>query len=115
MKYWILFLPLFLSAEETPPAVKTAAPAQNTNTKSLFQIDPKARAHDLVEAFQLLKADKPTFKIALRCQNGFIHQNLIEVSASLNGTLLYIKTMSNHGGKLFILGTEEIEEIFYSQ
>lgn len=114
MKQFLFLFPLFfLSAEETPTPEKKAPEPPSYALKAEMHIDPKTRASDWVEAFQMLKNDKPTFKISLRA--GTLYQNLIDLTASASGTLLYVKLVSNHGSKTVIVPTEQVEEITYSQ
>jgi len=115
----ILFLLLAapLLAEEPPPPTEKPAPAYmaaSGNTRAIFPIDPKGRANDLIQAFDLLRKEKPTLKITLRTMSGMVFTNVSEVSAAANGTILFIKYLSNQGTKTQMVLIEEILEVSYS-
>ena len=104
-------------AQETPPVSppqKSAAASSTQSGKSLLMIDPKARAQDYVQAFDLLRKDKPTQKIMIILFNGMILTSVGEITASVNGTLLLIKYNSTSGNKYQVVPVEEIAEIAYS-
>ncbi|PIS03261.1 MAG: hypothetical protein COT85_00855 [Chlamydiae bacterium CG10_big_fil_rev_8_21_14_0_10_42_34] len=107
-----------LFAQEThklpmPQATPSVAAASTTNDKNILIIEPKARAGDFVQAFDLLRKDKPTLKIMLRTSNHLI-VNVTDITASTGGTLMYIKTLSNQGTRIQVVPLEEIMEIAYS-
>lgn len=118
MKWFIpLLLAQALLTQETPPpsSPPPAAPIASTiGEKGVMLIDPKARATDYIQVFDLLRRDKPTLKIAIRAQNGQILNNVIDLSTTHNGTLFIVKVMSNQGTKYQFLPVEEILEINYS-
>jgi hypothetical protein len=97
------------AAPQTVPTVAAAV----SNEKSILLIEPKARANDFVQAFDMLRKDKPTLKIMLRTSNHLI-MNVTDVTASSGGTLLYIKMLSNQGARIQIIPVEEMMEISYS-
>jgi hypothetical protein len=103
-----LLLAQTLLAEETPKV--TAAMTEN---KSVIVIDPKARASDYVQAFDMLRKDKPTLKIMIRTVSAVI-PHVSEISAATSGTLLFIKVLSNQGAKIQPIPVEEIMEMTYS-
>ncbi len=116
MKYVTLFLlanALFAQeAPKSPPA--SASPLVSTTTnKSVIVIDPKARANDYVQAFDFLRKDKPTLKIAVHTTSAAI-QNVTDITATSGGTLLLLKIFSNQGTRTQIVPVEEIMEINYS-
>lgn len=96
-----------------PPASEKTAVAVS-NSKSVIIIDPKARAADFVQAFDILRKDKPTLKISIKIANGMNLNSVSEVIATQGGTLLMIKYSSNAGLKYQIVPVEDIEEIAYS-
>ncbi len=109
---YIFLFAAALAAEEAPkPAVPAVAAA--TNDKSIMIVDPKMRANDYVQAFDLLKKDKPTLKMIVRT-SGAILQNVTELTAAPGGTLLYARLFSNQGAKIQIIPIEEMREISYS-
>jgi hypothetical protein len=82
--------------------------------KAIFPIDHVRRTSDIVQAYEVLKKDKPTLKIALRTTSGAIHANVTELVAAAGGTLLFVKNLSQQGSKYTILPVEEVAEINYS-
>jgi hypothetical protein len=102
-----------LLAQETPPIEKTAAATIPDLDKSVLFIEPKGRANDYVQAFELLRKDKPSTKISLRTMGG-TSLNISELTSSSNGTLLFAKVPSNSGSRYLIVPIEEILEISYS-
>jgi hypothetical protein len=116
----ILLLAAALNAQEpapTPPApTLPAAPmvSSMSDSKSFMMIDPKVRANDYVQAFDLLRRDKPTLKIVLRTSSGMTYFNVTDLSITHGGTLFLVKFLSNQGSKTQILPVEEIVELAYS-
>jgi UDP-N-acetylenolpyruvoylglucosamine reductase len=82
--------------------------------KTVFSIDHKHRTKDIIQAYDLLKREKPTLKVALRTTEGSFFENVTELTAASGGTLLFVKNLSKHGSKYTILPVEEIAEINYS-
>lgn len=100
---------------EKSPSTQAPFPALMGNDgtdRSFLTIDPKNRSNDYVQAYEILRKDKPTLKIGLKTASG-IFSNVTDISASQNGTLLFVKTLSNQGTKLVIVPIEEILEIAY--
>ncbi len=95
-----------------PASEKTAAAV--SNNKSVIMIDPKARAADFVQAFDILRKDKPTLKISIKIANGMNLNSVSDVIATQGGTLLMIKYSSSSGLKYQIVPVEDIVEIAYS-
>lgn len=113
----ILFLLAAALAPEEPqqPAEKQLKAGVIAETeKSVLFIDPKNRATDYVQAFELLRKDKPSVKITLKTSGNIVMPNIGELTASSNGTLLFVKVPSNQGSKYIVIPIEEIVEIAYS-
>ena len=113
-----LLLTPFLFAQdaqhpEKAAAATTAATAPSDADKSVLFIEPKGRASDYVQAFELLRKDKPSTKITLRTKTG-TPLALNDLTSSANGTLLFAKIPSNTGSKYLIVPIEEIVELAYS-
>lgn len=87
--------------------------ALEAGSKSVILIDPKARAMDYVQAFDLLHKDKPTQKIMVRTM-GSVFMNVTEMSTSTGGTLLFLKLLSNQGMRTQMVPVEQLMEITYS-
>ncbi|MES2272749.1 MAG: hypothetical protein V4487_00955 [Chlamydiota bacterium] len=117
-------LPLFLLsgalfAQETPAASDKnplSMPPLNPSgtSKSTIVIESKGRAGDYVQAFEMLRKEKPTLKIMIRTVSGMVYSNVTDLTAAQNGTLLLMKVLSNQGTKLQILPVEELMEMTYS-
>lgn len=108
-----------LLAQEAPKSVVPApsiAPALSTameGNKSMMVIDPKARAEDYIQAFDLMRKDRPILKIAVRTTSTLL-TNVTEISATSGGTLLLVKVLSNQGSRMQIVPLEEMMELSYS-
>ena len=100
--------PKHATEKGAPPAVPAGVA-----DKSILSIDPKNRASDYVQAFELLRKEKPSTKINLRISTGG-PLVLSELTASSHGTLLFAKVSTNSGAKYLIIPIEEIVEIAYS-
>ncbi|MBS0624752.1 MAG: hypothetical protein JSS32_01725 [Verrucomicrobia bacterium] len=110
MKYILpLFFAASLFADDNLPAIAASG------TKSLVVIEAKSRASDLAQAFDLLKRDKSTLKINMRTTSGANIPNVVELTPSTNGTLLFLKILSSQGLRYQVVFTDEVAEINYSQ
>ena len=105
----LLLFSLFLGADLS--AQKTAMPP--TLDKHTMLIEPKARADDLIQAYESFKREKPTSSIAARLANGQILTNLQELTAMSNGTLFLVKISTSIGPKTQVLSVDEIVDFFY--
>ena len=113
MKILPLFLAAALAAQEPSVPEKATLPLGSDPEKSVLFIDPKNRANDYMQAFELLHKDKPTLKINLRTKGGMTIQ-VNEMTASSSGTLIFAKVPANSGSKYLIIPIEEIAEVSYS-
>jgi len=104
--------PAATAADKTPPAAPVAA-AAIPDVRSSLLIDPKSRAHDFAQAFELLRREKPTLKINIQTPNGPI-ANVAELTAADNGTLMLVKVPFSQGTKYLVVPIEDIKEIAYS-
>ena len=112
----LLLLSTTLIAQDPPPPPPspTIPAAAMTEGKSILVIEPKSRASDYIQAFDMLRRDKPTLKIAIHISGGAMLENVTEVSTVKNGTLLMIKYASSSGTKYQVVPIEEIAEMSYS-
>lgn len=110
-----LLLANVILAQEAPKVPMPTAPVVTaTNSdKSVIVIDSKARTNDFVQAFDMLRKDKPTLKIMVRTSSTTF-QNVTDIAAAPGGTLLLIKVLSNQGPRIQIVPVEEMMEINYS-
>jgi hypothetical protein len=97
---------------EKPNAAPAVAAALKESYSSMI-IDPKARAQDYREAFELLRREKPSMKINIQTAGGPL-ANVSELSSAGNGTLMLVKIPFSQGTKYLIVPIEEIKEIAYS-
>lgn len=116
MKFFPVLLAAASLAGQEPAAPKTSLSpgAADASTKSTLLIDAKARASDYVQAFEMLRKDKPTLKIMIHMAGGSSISNVTEISSTANGTLVLIKSASTTGNKYQIVPIEEIKELSYS-
>ena len=99
-----------------PSVAPMPAPSSTSNIKegrSSLIIDPKARAQDYSQAFELLRREKPTLKINIQTSNGTL-SNVAELSSAENGTLMLVKIPFSQGTKYLIVPIEDVKEIAYS-
>jgi hypothetical protein len=119
MNHVSLSLAMLLAAQEPAAPEKTAAPspaavaAAVQEAHSSMIIEPKARAQDYTQAFELLRRERPTLKINIQTSNGTLG-NVAELSSADNGTLMLIKIPFSQGSKYLIVPIEDIKEIAYS-
>jgi hypothetical protein len=118
--YCITLAALLLAANEplvpdkpAPISAPAATAAAIQEAYSSMIIDPKARAQDYREAFELLRREKPSLKINIQTSSGPL-TNVSELSSAGNGTLMLVKIPFSQGTKYLIVPIEEIKEIAYS-
>lgn len=115
-RFFLLLFAISLSAQESAPPkadLLHAGVGMETGAKSLIVIEPKARASDLIDAFDFLRKDRPTYKIALRTVEAMF-PSVADLSATTNGTLLLVKILSNQGARTQIVPIEQVLELSYS-
>lgn len=83
-------------------------PAMKSSMSSYMSIDPAFRAADLKEAFDLLRRETTSNKIALNLSNGEQITNMVEFTPTQNGTLIIVKYNSLQGVKELIVPIENI-------
>jgi hypothetical protein len=107
----LLFLIIAISsigfANEAPPL-----PACQS-TQNYMMIDPKARALDYIQAFEMLRKEKTSSKVFFEIVNGSTIGNIIEILLMGNGTLLYVKYNTQQGIKFQVISVEEIKQLGY--
>jgi hypothetical protein len=113
-----LILAALLAAQEPAvlekaSATPVAAAAATMEGHSSMIIEPKARAQDYREAFELLRKEKPTVKINIQTSTGTL-ANVSDLSAAANGTLMLVKVPFPQGTKYLIVPIEDIKEVAYS-
>lgn len=98
--------------EKSMPPLPAAA-AVSKDAHNLIVIEPKSRAKDYAQAFELLRKDKPSQKINIQTSSGTL-ANVAELTPAENGTLMLIKVPFTQGTKYLIVPIEDIKEISYS-
>ena len=101
-------------APEKKPPLQLPSAAVSVNAKTIMEIDSKSRASDYLQAFELLRKEKPTLKIMIRTASGLTLMNVTEISVAQNNTLFFIRYISSQGNKIQILPIEDLTEINYS-
>lgn len=85
--------------------------SQQTAQRSIMIVQPKEKAADFIQAFELLKKEKPSSRIFFKLYSGKTINNILEVSMLDNGTLILFKVPTSQGTKSHVVSTEDIEEI----
>lgn len=116
----LLFLqtqPLTNGAQQTPTA-KTITPKQaqavaqkSQGSSSVMILDPKSRAADYQEAFNLLKAEKSTAKVIFHLNDGQQISNVIDMKMMPNNTIVVFRYNSPQGVMLQAVEIEAIDSI----
>ncbi len=81
------------------------------SARSFIMIDPKSRASDLKEAFELLKREKTGPKVILQLSDGSTISNIVDFTVATSGTLLIIKYNGMQGLKYQVINVEDISSI----
>lgn len=117
MKTLFILLTSLCFAQNIPEVLEhkstKAAVIMHGTSGSVIVIDPKARATDLAQAFNILRKDKPSLRITVATTNGILN-GVMELQASEGGTLILIKTLSTQGSQTTIIPVEQIMEIGYT-
>jgi hypothetical protein len=100
---------LAADAPATKPAVKT--PDQNVPSNCQMSIDPKARAQDYLQAFDVLRKDKTPNKIVFELTDGTSLTNVIDMTLMGNGNLILFRINTPQGIKTQVVGVEQIKSL----
>lgn len=76
-------------------------------------IDPKFRASDYKEAFELLRKEKAPNKVCVKLVDGSIVSNIIEMNLMANNTVFLLRYNSPKGIKVQAVELEQIHGIGY--
>lgn len=101
------------AAQEKSMPPLPAAAAASKDPRNLIVIEPKSRAKDYAQAFELLRKEKPSLKINIQTSAGTL-ANVAELTPAENGTLMLVKVPFTQGTKYLIVPIEDIKEIAYS-
>lgn len=99
--------------EATIPSDKEiqALSPKTENSRSVMILDPKSRANDYLEAFNLLKAEKSTAKIVFHLVDGQKISNVIDMKMMPNNTIVVFRYNAPQGVTLRAVEIESIESI----
>jgi len=98
------------------PALDTAPPAPPVppgSSATYMIIDPKMRAQDYEQAFEMLRKEKTTAKVFFQLQNGSTISNIIDMTLMANATLILFRFNSTQGIRFQLVKVEEIAAISY--
>lgn len=102
----------FCESKPAEPSSLPPLPAMSTgNAEGFFLIDPKMRASDYIQAFEMLRKEKTTNKIFFNLKDGTSLSNIIEISPVGSGSLLLFKLNSPQGIRFQIVGVENLVSI----
>ncbi len=93
---------------------KAVEAAQVPNNGSMMVIDPKARALDFQQAYEMLRKEKTANKVQFMLINGKTISNIIDMTILSNGSLILFKFNSPQGIKFQVIPIESIEAITHS-
>jgi hypothetical protein len=100
-KYLALTLaPLALFAEE-----EASSPKQPS---SQYAIDGKSRAHDYLQAFDLLKKEKTANKVQFVLKDNSLITNIIDIQLMEQGSLMVFRFNTTQGIRYRVVPLEEI-------
>jgi hypothetical protein len=114
--FFLIALPIALMAQETPPV---PAPAEQTAAlsrpmgRSTILIEAKARAEDIMKAYDMMKKEKPTLRIAAHTENGPVLANIVDITIMPNGTWLLFRLSSSQGTKNQFVSVDDVIDLYY--
>jgi hypothetical protein len=96
------------------PTTEKVTPVNiSATSRSIMVIDAKARANDILSAYEFFKHEKPTYQVSARTYGGQIISNILDLTAMPSGTWLILHLSTMQGVKTQIFSVEEISELFY--
>ncbi len=99
----------FCDAQETRP-LGSLTPSAKHNSMA---IDPKQRAYDYKEAFELLRKEKAPSKVCIKLIDGSAISNIIDMNMMGNSTVFLLKYNSPQGIKIQAVELELIQGVGY--
>lgn len=102
------FFGLILLASLTLNAAEDTSASASEAMKSYMSIEPKARALDYSQAFDMLRKEKATGRVFFKTKNGDIISNIIDLTLMNNGTLIFFRYNTSQGIKHQVVNIEEI-------
>ena len=114
-KLFFIIVPFYLFSKVLWAQEKSNYLPQKDNLgPSLYLINSQNRMQDLIQIYQQLRTEKPTYKdkIFFRTITGLILNNIQEIIQATNGTMLLFKTLAPKGTIVYTaIFTEQIAEI----
>lgn len=107
---------LIFAADATPPDSKQlpipAMTREAPSSSSYLLIDPKSRAADYAQAFDLLRKEKAPEKIYFGLSDGTMLSSIIEMTPMPNSTLILFRyNPASQGVKIRVVRIEEIASV----
>jgi len=103
-----------------PPEAKPSAAttremsvSQEPSVRSSMIIDPKQRAQDFQQAYDMLKKEKTAGKVYFQFSDGSSIGNIIDMTTMANGTIVLFRYNSSQGIKFQIVKIEDILTLQY--
>jgi hypothetical protein len=93
-------------------AVRDEAAETQSSSKHLMIIDPKLRAMDYQQAFELLRKEKTSGKVAFELANGKAISNIIDLTLMGNGTMILFRYNTPQGIQFQIVNLEDIVSLY---
>src|SRR3972149_7668508 len=101
---------------ETPSSIATTGEmsvSQEPSVRSSMIIDPKQRAQDFQQAYDMLKKEKTAGKVYFQFSDGSSIGNIIAMTTMANGTIVLFRYNSSQGIKFQIVKIEDILTLQY--
>jgi hypothetical protein len=110
---FLFLVPVLLSAAENDeePLASSLSVSTHSQTKSTMAIDPKARALDFKQAFDLLRKEKTANKVVFLLVDGSTISNIIDIKIMGNGSLLLFRHETPQGIRFQTVAIEEISAL----
>jgi len=86
---------------------------KRTPPSSYITIDPKLRAEDYKEAFEILRKEKTTSKVFFQLIDGTTISNIIDMTLMDNASLIIFRFNSQQGIRFQVVRIEDINLINY--
>ena len=87
--------------------------SQEPSVRSSMMIDPKQRAQDFQQAYDMLKKEKTAGKVYFQLSDGTSIGNIIDMTPMANGTMVLFRYNSSQGIRFQIVKIEEILTLQY--
>jgi len=95
------------------PTPKEMTAIQEPSVRSSMMIDPKQRAQDFQQAYDMLKKEKTAGKVYFQLVDGTSIGNIIDMTSMANGTMVLFRYNSSQGIRFQIVKIEDIITLQY--